>query len=86
MHNSEVFKLLGRNNLMHIRYEDLCESPETIVANLANYLGVENRLRGVMEMVKTPVYRNVSLSSRNVRIIEDLAGEFNRSIYGNLPR
>lgn len=86
LHNREMFKLLDRANLVHIRYEELCESPETIVESLANYLGVENTLRGVSETVKAPVNRNVSLSSTNIRIIEALAGTLNRSIYGNVPR
>lgn len=85
LHNCEMFKLLDRTNLVHVRYEDLCASAETILEKLADFIGVENSLWGLSEMVKTPVNRNVSLSPRNVRIIEALAGNLNRSIYGDLP-
>ena len=81
LHNHQIMIHADAPNLLHVRYEDLCEEPTETMGRVARFLGTQpldqQHLRGIHA---APV-RPVKLLPRNVATIERIAGELNGRLY-----
>ncbi|MBI5142514.1 MAG: sulfotransferase domain-containing protein [Nitrospirae bacterium] len=82
LHNIACLKAMDASQkIMHLRFETLCREPARCMKQIAEFIQVPYAETKSLSGVHPAPERNVSLSSRNIRIIEEMSGELNRALY-----
>lgn len=82
LHNSAVLEYIKRPNVFHIRYEEVCRDVNSECARLCSFLGLKCPEGWNYGEINPIVPKVVKLLPRNIWMIEDIAGELNRTLYG----
>lgn len=83
LHNSEVYALVNRGNLLRVKYEDLCEHPIDTLKSVERFLEMKldvEQLFDADSFYPNPV-RHLDLSSEQFEKIEAIAGKLNKRLY-----
>ena len=82
LHNSQVMNYLNTGKIYHIRYEVLCKNPIEHMKKIADFIDIPFVKTKTIRNVHPVTQRKLSLSPRNIWMIETIAGDLNREIYG----
>lgn len=80
-HNSQVFHNKKEQSICHIKYEDLCQSPPKCIVKVAEFIGIPFLKTKTLKEIYAAPERNLTLSPRNIWMIEFIAGGLNRELY-----
>jgi hypothetical protein len=81
LHNSQMLRHLDLKTMLHIRYEDLCLEPAKWINKISKFINIPFSGSELFPDIQPPPERDITLSPRNIRMIESIAGDLNRKLY-----
>ncbi len=81
IHNMQCYLHKDKKDILHVRYEDLCQRPEKVLTEVAEHIEFPMTTLASMASIFPAKSRKPVLSSRHRENISLIAGELNQKLY-----